>query len=46
MFFLNVPIGIVAFFVAMSTVTESVSEVERKLWTSSGSCWGRRRSSS
>ena len=30
-FFLNVPIGIVAFFVAMSTVTESVSEVERKL---------------
>ena len=30
-FFLNVPIGIVAFFVATSTVTESVSQEERKL---------------
>jgi EmrB/QacA subfamily drug resistance transporter len=30
-FFLNVPIGIVAFFVAMSTVRESRSEHERKL---------------
>jgi EmrB/QacA subfamily drug resistance transporter len=30
-FFLNVPIGIVAFFVAMSTVRESRSEQERQL---------------
>jgi EmrB/QacA subfamily drug resistance transporter len=30
-FFLNVPIGIVAFFVAMRTVKESVSEEERQL---------------
>ncbi len=30
-FFLNVPIGIVAFFVATSTVTESVSQEERKV---------------
>jgi EmrB/QacA subfamily drug resistance transporter len=30
-FFLNVPIGIVAFFIALRTVRESVSEVERRL---------------
>ncbi len=30
-FFLNVPIGIIAFFIAIRTVTESVSESERQL---------------
>jgi EmrB/QacA subfamily drug resistance transporter len=30
-FFLNVPIGVVAFFVALAKVRESVSEIERRL---------------
>ena len=45
-FFLNVPIGIVAFIVATRTVTESRSRRRRATWTSPASCWARAGSSS